>query len=298
MLSAPGRGSFFLFFPHLSSLMPCLDSCPGVLPALSLHLLWLLMFPASGPALLCAQGDFGTLFTQGHLPRQPELADFVQGLVSPVPAEPVGTGTLLGSPRAQGTRGPGQMWPRQGQGRWPCPAEPMGHSWQGHRAAGGAWLVLWELTAQAGAQTLRALRRRRRRERVRAGKAGNVPTVQPWAAAFRIRPQLCCRRVWGRGRAAGAGPWASPGCHGSATELTGPWALRVTGHSALLAAHRTGHCSWNVPRAGMLGLPLFCPTARNAGGPLVLPHPQQLCQLLVGRERVNHRAAIPEYPEI
>lgn len=65
----------------------------------------------------------------------------------------------------------------------------------------------------AGGQTLRALRK----ERGRAGRAGNVPTVRPWAAAFRVSPYLCCRS-WAMGE----------------LQLTGPWLLRVTGWSALV----------------------------------------------------------------
>lgn len=49
-------------------------------------LLWIMVFPTSGPAMLCAQDDFGNLFSEGHLPRQPELGDFELGLVPLVPA--------------------------------------------------------------------------------------------------------------------------------------------------------------------------------------------------------------------
>lgn len=163
-------------------------------------------------------------------------------------------------------------------------------------------MILWEAAAQAGGQTLRALRRRRRRERGRAGGAGNVPTVHPWAAACRIRPYLCCRRAWGRGRVAGAGPWGSSGCPSGATELTGPWSLRLNGCSALWSGHRSGMLLLEHLQGWNVGAPIVLSHSQECwGSPCPAPPhtpPKQLCQLLVGRERMNHRVGIRENPEI
>lgn len=74
-----------------------------------------------------------------------------------MPAESMGMGTLLGSPRAHGTQGP-RAWQRSSQrcalGRCgPDKARGAGHAllspWdtvgRGKGGDGGTWLVLWEV---------------------------------------------------------------------------------------------------------------------------------------------------------
>lgn len=81
-------------------------------------LLCLLMFPASGAAVLCAQDDFGTLFSEGHLPRQPGPGDFVQGAGATGACTVRGHGDIVGI-----TQGRRDTWP-PGPGRGALKALP------------------------------------------------------------------------------------------------------------------------------------------------------------------------------
>lgn len=282
-------------------------------------LLWIMVFPTSGPAMLCAQDDFGNLFSEGHLPRQPELGDFELGLVPLVPAwghwggGPWAWGHFWDHPGHTGHTAP-RAWQRSSQ--WSA----LGRCGPGRARGGGRALLSPRATAGRGTGVLGGLAdpvgggspgwgsdtegtEEEEEEGEGQGRKGwECPHCASLDCCMQDQGYLCCRRAWGRGRAAGAGPWGSSGCPSRATELTGPWSLRLNGCSALWSGHRSGMLLLEHLQGWNVGAPIVLSHSQECwGSPCPAPPhtpPKQLCQLLVGRERMNHRVGITENPEI